>query len=158
MSILSFVGFKKLKTPNRKIWIILLGLSAAILSNIAYVGDLFLEMYRESYPHWADSLAIPLMGVPVLIFVSLLWVGLNLIGLLGNFTLNVPLFTFNAYKSDYYYIAISSITLLLLIFAIVTGYFWQVIPGLLWVYFYLAILLGRRETRIEAEKKLKLIE
>ena len=152
MSILSFIGFKNLKSPNKKIWIILIGVLTALLSNIAYVCDLFLEMYRDSYPHWADSLAIPLMGVPLLFLLSLLWVALNLLGISGKFTVNALILPINFRKSNLYFIAISGITSLFFLIVLIFGSFWQVLPCFLWIYFYLSILSGKNKIRIEPIK------
>ncbi len=152
--ILSIIGFRNLRTPRKKVWIIVTGILAALLTNIFYVGDLFLEMYRESYPHWADSLAIPLMGVPFLIIVSLTWVGVNCIGIRGDFKLGVPLLSIKLSHLDYWYASILTITILINISTIVSGYFWGVISGFLWIFFYLSILVGRREAKIEKLKTL----
>jgi len=148
MSILSFIGFKNLKSPNKKIWIILTGVLAALLSNMAYVCDLFLEMYRDSYPQWADSLAIPLMGVPGLFFLSLLWVALNLLGVSGYFSVNELILPINFRKSNLYYIAISGLTCLCFIDILIFGSFWYVIPCFLWIYFYLSILSGKTKLNL----------
>lgn len=156
ISILSFIGLDKLKTPKKKVWIALIGILAAILTNISYVGDLFLEMYRDSYPQWSDSLAIPLMGVPFVILVSLLWTGINLIGISGNFKTNVNILPFKYDNLNYWYVTILTITIAITLMTIATGYFWQVISGFLWTYFYLSIMLGRRKARIN--KKLILID
>jgi uncharacterized membrane protein len=146
--ILSIIGFRNLRTPRKKVWIVVIGIVAALFTNVFYVGDLFLEMYRESYPHWADSLAIPLMGVPFLIIVSLTWTGLNSIGISGDFKLGVPLLLIKLNNLNYWYASILTITILITILTIVTGYFWQVISGFLWTFFYLSILAGRREAKI----------
>jgi hypothetical protein len=152
LSLLAFIGFDKLRTPKKKRCIIIIGIIAALLSNIGYVGDLFLEMYRDSYPHWADTLAIPLMGVPGLILFSLIWTGLNLIGLTGAFKTYVPVLPFRISHVNYWYLIILIVTISLTVFVIVTGYFWQVISGFLWSYFYLSIMLGIRQAKIEKIK------
>ena len=72
--LVSLIGIDKLKTPNEKIWIVIVGILAALITNAGYVGDLFCEMYRDSYPHWGDSLVIPLMGIPFLLLMFLGWV------------------------------------------------------------------------------------
>jgi hypothetical protein len=150
--ILLFLSFNKGKTPSRKIIIILIGFAAALLSNIAYVGDLFLEMYRESYPHWADSLGIPLMGVPGLLILSFIWVGLNLIGMSEPFKTRVQMIPLKKDNLNKWYVSILLLTILLTFILIIDGYFWQVIPGFLWAYFYSSILFGKREAMIEKIK------
>jgi hypothetical protein len=137
------------KTPSKKFIIILVGFAAALLSNIAYVGDLFLEMYRESYPHWADSLGIPLMGVPVLLILSFVWVGLNLTGMSEPFKTGIQILPLKKDNFNKWYFSILIVTILLTLIVIVDGYFWQVIPGFLWIYFYTSLLFGKRATIIE---------
>jgi hypothetical protein len=149
--ILLFLSYK-VKTPSKKFTIILVGFAAALLSNIAYVGDLFLEMYRESYPHWADSLGIPLMGVPVLTILAFIWVGLNLTGMSEPFKTGIQILPLRKDNLNKWYLSILIITILLTLIVIVVGYFWQVIPGFLWIYFYTSLLIGKRGAIIEKIK------
>ncbi len=147
--VVSALGFDRLRSPKKKVWIVIIGIIAAIFSNVGYVGDLFLEMYRGSYPSWADTIAIPLMGVPFLFLLSLIWVGLNLIGLAINFKTGVAIFPFHFDNLNYWYAIILLITIVLTLFTILSGYFWQVISGFLWIYFYLSIMIGIRQAKIE---------
>jgi hypothetical protein len=114
-----------------------------LLSIIGYIGDLHLEMLRGSYPHWADSLGIPLMAVPVLIILSMIWIGLNLIGLREPFKTGVRVYPLKRGTYNAWYLSILIITVMLAVVLVSEGYFWQVIPGFLWIYFYISILLGR---------------
>ncbi len=143
----SLIGLKKLKTPNKKIWIIITGIFAALLTNTAYVGDLFLEMYRDGFPHWADSLGIPLMGVPFLIFLALTWVAINSIGMRNDFKSAVLIFPMSLDKQNIWYLIILFLTIAFTLFAIIDGYFWQVLPGFLWIYFYMSIMVGIKESK-----------
>lgn len=148
----SLIGLNRLKTPSKKIWIVIVGIIAALLTNVGYVGDLFLEMYRDSYPHWADSLGIPLMGVPFLILISLGWVGVNLIGIKGDFSTGVLIFPFKLDRLNLWYAIILVLTIILTVWMIKDGYFWQVLSGFLWIYFYSSIMIGIRQAKIEKIK------
>lgn len=66
----------KITTPKKRKRIIELGVAAAVLTLIAQVALLFLDFSRDEFPPWADSLGIPLMGMPFLLAFLLLIVGL----------------------------------------------------------------------------------
>lgn len=149
--VISAIGICKLRTLNSKGSIISVGILAALLTNIGYVGELFLEMGRESFPHWSDSLAIPLMGVPFLFMVSLLWVVVNLLGIKGNFKTSVLIFPFRFDKLNYWYSSIIILTMVLLSWEAIGGKYWWILPNLFWLYFYFNILLGIRQTKKEEE-------
>lgn len=149
---ISLIGLNRLRTPSKKIWIVIIGIIAALITNVGYVGDLFLEMSRDSYPHWADSLGIPLMGVPFLIIISLGWVGLNLIGIKGDFKTGVLIFPIRHDNLNLWYTIILALTIIITLWTILDGYFWQVVSGFLWIYFYLSILIGIRQMKIEKIK------
>jgi hypothetical protein len=149
---ISLIGLNRLRTPSKKIWIVIIGIIAALITNVGYVGDLFLEMSRDSYPRWADSLGIPLMGVPFLIFISLGWVGLNLIGIKGDFKTGVLIFPIRYDNLNLWYAIILALTIIITVWTIKDGYFWQVVSGFLWIYFYLSILIGIRQMKIEKIK------
>ena len=149
---ISLIGLNRLRTPSKKIWIVIIGIIAALITNVGYVGDLFLEMSRDSYPHWADSLGIPLMEVPFLIIISLGWVGLNLIGIKGDFKTGVLIFPIRHDNLNLWYTIILALTIIITLWTILDGYFWQVVSGFLWIYFYLSILIGIRQMKIEKIK------
>jgi uncharacterized membrane protein (DUF485 family) len=142
-------GWSEFKTLPSKGWIIAIGLGAVLTTVIAYVADLFNEYSRGSAPHWADSLGIPLMSVPPMLILLLIWYGLNLIGLKGDFKAAVPVSTFRFRKMNYWYLIISIVTSIILVLMIIDGYFWDLIPGFLWLYFYISILIGKWAVKIE---------
>jgi hypothetical protein len=148
--IIFLIGLKKSKifrVPSKN-KIFLIGMFAALLTVVGYVGDLFLETYRESAPIWADSIGIPLMGVPYQLIIFLIWAGINSLGLLGKFKTGVDIFPIKFENLNYWYAFISVITIVITLLLIASAYFWQIIPGLLWLYFYLSILSGRRVINI----------
>jgi hypothetical protein len=146
---ISFIGLNKFKTPNKKIWIVIIGIIAALLTNLADVGDLYLEMHRGSYPHWADSLGIPLMAVPSFIVISLVWVSINLVGIIGNFKTGVTIFPIRLENTNKWYLVILFLTIILTVLSVISGDFWMVFPGILWTYFYLSIILGKSVAKVE---------
>jgi len=142
--LVSYIGIRKIKTPSKKIWIVLVGILAALETNRAIIGDLYLDMDRQVFPHWADSIGIFLITIPFTLLLSLIWVSFNLIGInKKDFNLNVKIFSLKLENFNYWYIIILLITILITIYNIITGYFWQIISGILWSYFYLSLLLGK---------------
>lgn len=144
--IVSFIRIENLKTPDSKLKIIILGLTAVFFTNFGYIGDLFLEMFRGNYPHWADSMGIPLMGVPYILLLTLFWLGINSLPIIKNFNPNVLITKSNILKLNYWFTPLIILTILLMVLVILTGYFWQLMTSILWLYFYLSIKLGISNT------------
>jgi hypothetical protein len=65
-------------TPAHRWKVLTLGLAAAFLTTIAYVVSLFLDASRDAFPPWADSLGIPLAGVPFM-FVFLIAIAVSVV-------------------------------------------------------------------------------
>jgi len=141
--LLSVVASRGIRTPNKRWIIVSIGLLAAITTTMSYVIDLFIQMSRGSYPHWADSLGIPLSGAFGTLIVLLVWVGLNSIGLMKPFRTSVLISPMNIAKANRLYMVIAVLSLIIAIWTIASGLFLDIIPDLLWVYFYMSILLGR---------------
>ncbi len=147
--LVAFIGLRNLRTPKKKFWILFIGIVAALLTSVGTVGDLFLEMERDSYPHWADSLAIPLMGVPFMLLIFIVWAIVNYSGTSGRFRTGVNIVPIKFDYLDYWYAIVLGIAIIIEIIIIGSGQFWQVTSGFLWIYFYLSIMLGRQKARVE---------
>lgn len=145
--IISAIGYKRLKAPSKRIWLILVGLCASVLICLASVGELYLEMNRGSYPHWADSLGIPLFSLPLILFVLLLWTGIMLIWMQSPFISGVGLFPLNIRNSNKFLLIVLILTTIILLYLLVTGSFWMIIPGAFWIYFYMSIIQGRIQAK-----------
>ena len=143
--LLSVIGIKKIRTPSKRWIIVFVGLLAAITTTIASVVDLFMEVFRGSCPHWADSIGIPLLRVPFILIIFLIWVGFNSIGLMKPFNTSVLISTIKIAKVNRWYLIIAILSLLITIWSVVSGFFAFIIPGLLWAYFYISILLGQQD-------------
>lgn len=130
-------------------WIVIIGILAALLINIGYIEDLRTELHRGSFPHWGDTLAIPLMATPFFLLLSLGWLALNSLGMKRAFKTKVSIFPFKTDNLNYWYLIILLLTVLLTILMIVAGDFWQVLAGFVWMYFYISILAGKRMAKIE---------
>lgn len=145
--IIGVIGYERLKAPGKRIWLISIGVFASVLICLASVGELFLEMHRGSYPHWADSLAIPLLSTPLILFAFMLWTGIMLIWMKNPFISGVGLFPLNIRKSDKFILMILILTTIILLYLLVTGSFWMILPGAFWIYFYISILQGRIQAK-----------
>ena len=136
------------QSPRSK-WIIgVIGLLAVLLTIGGYVGDLFLEATRDRYPPWADSLGIPLMSVPFLFWSFLGWFAVNLIGLKNPFRTSVSIQEFKIRSTNYWYLALIVLTAIITLILMYEGDFWWTAAGIMWIYFYLSLLLGRQKERI----------
>lgn len=147
--ILMFRGWNSFKIPDSKITITIIGLGAVLITVIGYVGDLCLEMYRGTYPHWADSLGIPLAVTPMLFAIFFVWYLLNLPGLITPFKTGGLVKEIKMKSINYWYLVIIILTIIITGFMIYEGDFWWTTAGLLWTYFYLSLLVGRRDAIIE---------
>jgi len=139
--------WKYFKTPNHKSSIVFIGVLAVLLTIGGFVGDLFLEMARDRYPPWSDSIGIPLMSTPVIFLIFSLWLGINLIGLKSPFKTSVSITKFNLRSTNYWYLMLIVLTILVTLSLIIEGDFWWTAAGLMWIYFYLTLMLGRQKER-----------
>lgn len=142
-SLLLFRKGKSITAPSSNAKIALVGFGAAVLTICGYVGDLFLEFYRGSYPWWADSMGIPLMGVPFIGFIFLGWAAINLLAMNGKFEPGAPISFRQIKGSNYFYLLLFVLTALIVLLCAIEAYFWMVLPGVFWLYFYSSLWAGR---------------
>jgi hypothetical protein len=137
------LGKNSIKTPNLKIFFILLALFLPIITTGGFVFDLMQAMSRGEFPHWGDSLSIPLMGVPIIFVILLLWSCIHLIFIYEcNIVANE--IKFNTLKKlNKWLLFLIAISLLITIDAGILGQYWYAIPGLLWIYYYISLATVR---------------
>jgi hypothetical protein len=136
-------GWRQLKSPISRTMLFGAALATPLLTVGAYVFDLLQGFARGEYPHWADSMSIPLMGTtPALLIVLLLWSGAHLAFLRSNYQ-SVPLALALSRKSNWWLLSIAAITLLLVGLCCLAGQYWYAIPGVFWLYFYLSLAASR---------------
>jgi len=140
MSLLK-IGGNKICSPNKKSTIIVLAILLPIISVSGFIFDLFQALNRNEFPYWADSLGIPLMGVPIQFGVLMLW-SLAHLSLIKNISAT-PLLQAVSFKLNLWIMFISVITVLLVLLTAYYGQYWYSIPGLMWLYFYLSIGVSR---------------
>lgn len=101
-------------------------------------------MTRDEFPSWADSLGIPIMGVPIQFVILLLWAMAHLGFLKSGYLGRTPLKYALSRHANWWLLFVSSVTLLLTALLVVEGGYLYAVPGCVWLYFYLSLAAGRR--------------
>jgi hypothetical protein len=125
--------------PKRRITVALLGGFAAVATIAAYVGSLLLDFDRGEFPAWGDSLAVPLIGVPLMLIALLVWAGLHSLlvkNSAGSWRLTLR-------NENWWLALLVSITMFVLVACSVLGDFWNVWAAAVWVIFYFSIWISR---------------
>lgn len=132
------------KAPRSRFGFVALAFSASVLTSCALVFDLLQRHMRWEYPPWADSLGIPLMAVPALLTVGMVWAFGHLILLKGiTLRLKIPLSLNAIRQDDPWLLTISTLTVLLLFGFTLAGAYWYAAPSTIWLYFYASIAAVR---------------
>jgi len=137
-------GCLRVSSPKSRGSLAALGLALPFLTVGGYVCDLLLSFGRGEFPYWADSMAIPLMGVPVLLVLRLLWSLAHLGFLHGDHYSPAPLILALSLNTNWWLLCLSAGTALLVLLCLVFGQYWYAFPGGLWLYFYLSMAAVRR--------------
>jgi hypothetical protein len=143
--LISRQGWQHLKSPKSRITLPGLAVAAPVLTISAYVFDLFQGFARGEFPHWADSMSIPLMGAPALLLVFLAWSGAHLAFLRGTYRSERLSYALSP-QANWWLLTIAAITALLVALSAALGQYWFAIPGVVWLYFYLSLAASRRST------------
>ncbi len=141
--IVSRKGWRQVKSPTSRATLFGVAFAAPFLTISAYVFDLFQGFARGEFPHWADSMGIPLMGVPVLLAVLLVWSGAHLAFLRGPYQ-SAPLVLAVSRKSSWWLLFVSAVTVVLVVLCTLAGQYWYAMPGVVWLYFYISLAAARR--------------
>jgi hypothetical protein len=139
-------GWRNLKSPKSRIALFGLAFAAPFLTVGAYGFDLLQGFARGEFPHWADSMSIPLMGVPILLLVMLVWAGAHLAFVRGNYN-SEPLSLAWSRQANWWLLAVSTITTVLVVLSATVGQYWYAVPGVVWLYFYISLAASRRSTK-----------
>lgn len=126
--------------PTKKVTVVILGTVAAFVTMAAQVGALFIDYVRGEFPHWADSMGIPLAGTPVMFLALVLWAGVHSLLVEKN---ENPDFRLHLRRSNWWLAFLVTATVIILFISAASGNFWQIIPAALWVAFYLSIWISR---------------
>lgn len=144
LGILAIVALRWRQTtsilPKKKVTVGIFGIVVAFVTIAAQVGSLFLDFERGEFPHWADSLGIPLAGMPILFIFLSLWAGVHSL-LVANKKSAAWRLTLR--DSNWWLAFLISVTCIILVVSAATGDFWQVLPSALWMGFYFSIWISR---------------
>jgi len=147
-----FLGGRQATAFSSKKKIVFLGIISALMTSSASCSLLLLDFNRGEFPWWADSLSIPVITQEIPFFLFLMiWVFVHFLFLRPKFECGKPIFCLEVLKSNYWITFITLISVLFLLDSIVRGRFMMVMPGCLWVYFYLSLASGRINTSPKRE-------
>ena len=130
--------------PRRRSTLIGIAIVAAFAAVSGYVFDLSLAFTWGEFPHWADSMAIPLMGVPFQLFLLLAWAAIHMLFLLGRYQPSAPLALAYSRDASLWLLFVSAVTVAACAIALALGQYYYAVPAALWVYLYLCLAAGRR--------------
>jgi hypothetical protein len=138
-------GWRNLQSPKSRATLLGLAFAAPFLTVGAYAFDLFQGFARIEFPHWADSMAIPLMGVPVLLVLLLAWSGAHLAFLRGPYHSELLSHALSR-QANWWLLAVAAMTAALAALFAAVGQYWYAVPGFVWLYFYISLAASRRST------------
>jgi hypothetical protein len=144
---LSLAAFcwRPFKAPPSRLGFVILAAAAPFLTVFGYIFDLMQAQARMEFPPWGDSLGIPLMGIPVILFAGLLWAFAHFSLLAGiPQRAGLALSLSAIHRSHPWLLIVSTLTAILSAIAAAEGAYWYVIPGSIWLYYYAAIAAVRQ--------------
>lgn len=136
-------GNGRVKSPPNKISYVGLALVAPLISAKGYAFDLHQGYLRNEFPHWADTLAIPLAFEMPLLVILLAWSLLHLVLLRDPSARSLSSVASRKFNS--WLALISIVTGLIMLISAYYGQYWYAVPAALWVYYYLSIGMSRME-------------
>ena len=141
----AMLSWRPITAPASRLGFIGIAIIAPTLTAIGFVFDLVQGHARWEFPHWADSLGIPLVGVPALLILGLVWSFSHFILLAGvPLRAGVPISYIAVRQGNLWLLALCGLTALLIIAMVLDGAYWYTIPSMLWLYFYASISAVRR--------------
>lgn len=131
-------GFKQLRSPSTHRRLMGIALFAPLLTAGGSTFDLLQALDRGEFPHWADSMGIPVIGMPFLFIVLLIWACGHLLFLRDSYR-PAPLSLAISNRSNWWLLAVSASTVSLVVISVAVGQYWYAIPGCIWLYFYASL-------------------
>lgn len=135
--------WSKIKSPPNKLLTLAVGLFAVGFTYFSEMYVLTMEADRNSFPWWADTLAIPAAGVFMICLILFFWV-------LAHSTLMLSGYRNSSYLSSVFNKSInkwlgfvSSCTIIVIGLYLYYGSALHIITGMVWLYFYLSLAAGR---------------
>lgn len=138
-------GWRQLKSPKSRAGWLGLAVATPLLTVGACIFDLLQGSARGEFPHWADSMAIPLMGVPALFLVLLIWSGAHLAFLRRPYHSEVLSRAWSR-QTNWWLLTIAMITTAVIALSAAAGEYWYATAGTFWLYFYISLAVSRHST------------
>jgi hypothetical protein len=136
-------GGREIRSPKSKVTLVIIAICAPLFTVAGFTTDLLVGYSRDAFPHWSDSMAIPLMGMPVVLVALLAWAGAHLGLFSRDYRPGAPLRLALSLRANRWLLIIAAITFVLVVMSAVLGQYLDAIPGILWLYFYLSLAAGR---------------
>ena len=138
--ILALCSWRRLSAPKSTLGFLVLAVVAPLLTAAAFAFDLFQGQARWEFPSWADSLGIPLMGLPVLLVAGLIWAFVHVTFLAGvRRRGRAPITLVAMRRGNPWLLVVSALTALLVVAMAAEGAYWYAVPGVIWLYFYASL-------------------
>jgi len=137
-------GWNRIRSPKSRTALFGLAFAAPLLIVGGCVFDLLQGFDRGEFPHWADSMGIPILGLPIQFVLLLVWSLAHLTFLRGSYEPAAPLVIALSLKSNWWLLLMSAVTASVVLVWACSGQYWYALPGLCWLYFYLSLAAGRR--------------
>lgn len=131
--------------PSNKFVILGIGAAAVVSTRFAFVLSLFQDHGRGEFPHWADSLGIPMAGLTISTGILAVWAFAHLAFLRPTLPAVRKLDNIKWTVSSVWLALLSTVTLLVFALSAFAGDFWMLVPCALWLYYYLSLLKTKNE-------------
>jgi xanthosine utilization system XapX-like protein len=136
----ALIDVRKLKSPPR-LWILtVVGIFASCLTVVGFILGFMDDFDRMYSPPWADSPFFVLVGLVGVLFICILWVAFNISNTRKKYLPSRRLISIEKDKIRYWMAGILMISIVLFIYNVITNNPYDLIPGLIWIYFYASIL------------------
>jgi hypothetical protein len=139
------IGGFRVRAPRKKWVVAAIGLLSSIALGATYVADLFWDASLEVYPHWSDSIGIPIAMTPVLVVFGLVVWALNVFLIRKRKTPpNEPVFAGSWRQQNKFILAEVFVAGLLVLDTAIFGDFLGLIPNLMWFTFFAFVMAWRK--------------
>lgn len=144
--VLAAFNWQPFKAPRSLPSFLGVAVAAPFVTVGAFAFDLIQGQGRWEFPPWADSLGIPLMGIPILLVAGLVWAFSHFVLLAGVPRRAGVYFSLVVIRRSHLWLrVIFTLTALLVVGASAQGRWWYVVAGAFWLYFYASIAAVRHE-------------
>lgn len=145
--LLNTLRIRGIKTPQKKIYYLFLGLFASLMTALSLIISLTVDLGRGAFPWWADSIMIGFMGAIPIFVVGSLWSFILFFIFKNKLSGDTLIFKKFDYKRNYFLSGLSLLSLLIVVLTVIQGDFFTMIPFILWSIFHFILLIeGTKES------------